>query len=128
MTYYRLHRSDAPEFSADNAWSAAWGETFSADGTRYECRSCDATGTIDGETCRDCNGDGWIDTERGYSCTDSASELIEYFDRHCPADDTDPVVEFDGEYAGSGLDGEPLVIPTAIVRWTTIGQLRKEIA
>jgi hypothetical protein len=127
MTYYRLHCSDAPEFSADNAWSAAWGEAFTADGSQYECRACDGTGEFLDDRCPDCSGEGVIDADRGYSCCGSASELVEYFDWHCPADDSDPVVEFDGEHVGNGLDGEPLVVPTAVVRWTTIGQLRGDV-
>jgi hypothetical protein len=125
MTYYRLHRSDALEFSASNAWSAAWGETFVSPG-RYECRACDGTGEFLGEQCQDCAGEGVVDADPGYSCCDSAAELVEYFDQHCPADDSDPVVEFDGEYAGQGCDGEPLVVPTAVVRWTTFSKLREE--
>lgn len=128
MTFYRLHADTAPEFSAENAWSAAWGETFSTDGARYECRSCDGAGEFLGEKCNDCGGEGWIDAEAGYSCCESAAELLAYFDQHCPADDTDPVVVFDGEIVGTGLDGEPLVIPTTVIRWTTVGQLRKESA
>jgi hypothetical protein len=44
MTYYRLHRDDAPEFSPENAWSGVWGSTFSADGSRCQCELCDGAG------------------------------------------------------------------------------------
>ena len=123
QTYYRLHREDAPTFTADNAWSAVWGETYNAAGDRYECSNCDATGIAYGEPCGDCNN-GWIDCQPGYSACHSAAELLEYFDQHCKADDIDPVVIFDGEHVGNGCDGEPLVIPINVIRWTTIGALR----
>lgn len=128
-TYYRLHRTDAPTFSADNAWSAPWGEAFGVDGDRYECRSCDGSGSdVFGEHCGYCDGEGWFDCAEGYSCCESAEDLLAYFDRHCPANYDDPVVVFEGDYCGQGCDGEPLVVPTAIVWWTTIGQLRVELA
>jgi hypothetical protein len=127
-TYYRLHRADALTFDAGNAWSAAWGETFSVNGAAYECRTCDATGEAFGEPCRDCDN-GWIDAEPGYSCCSSATELLTYFSEHVGgALDAEPVVVFEGQRVGSGLDGEPLVIPTTVVRWTTIGQIRTELA
>lgn len=47
--------------------------------------------------------------EPGYSCCESADDLVEYFER----DDC-----LDG-----GEDGHPLVVPTEIVRWTTFGEL-----
>jgi hypothetical protein len=125
MTFFRMHRSDAPEFTADNAYSAAWGETFTSV-SQYECRSCDGTGEFLGDPCTDCDGEGVIDADRGYSCCESADELLAYFGQHCPADDADPVVEFDGVRVGTGLDGEPLAVPAEVVRWTTIGQLRAE--
>ena len=126
-TYYRLHRADAPEFSPENAWSAPWGETFSADGDQYECRTCDATGEAYGEPCPDGCDEGWIDCQPGYSALDTAEDLLAYFGGHCPADDDDPVVIFEGQYAGQGLDGEPLAVPGATLRWTTIGELRAEV-
>jgi hypothetical protein len=125
MTYYRLHRSDAPAFHADNAWSAPWGEVF-VDASTYECRACDGAGEVFGEVCEDCDGECVLDADRGYSCCDSASELLAYFGGHCPADDADPVVVFEGARVGAGLDGEPLVVPSTVIRWTTIGQLRRE--
>lgn len=126
-TFYRLHRVDAPTFSADNAYSAAWGETFAESGDRYECRTCDATGTWEGETCPDCDGEGMLDADPGYSCCETAEDLLAYFDQHSTADADDPVVVFDGQQVGAGIDGEPLAIPTSVIRWTTIGTLRKEV-
>ncbi len=122
-TFYRLHRTDAPTFSADNARSAPWGETFNATGDAYECRACDGTGEQYDEPCTDCD-EGWINCDPGYSACHTATDLLAYFDQHCPADDADPVVEFAGQQVGCGLDGEPLVIPTEIIHWTTIGALR----
>lgn len=119
--FYRLHREEAPAFCAENAYSAAWGQAFSADGRRYECPVCDGSG----ESCWNCNGEGWFECEYGYSCCTEAAELLEYFDRHCPPDDSDPVVVFEGVRVGSGLDGEPLAVPERIIEWTTIGVLRQ---
>lgn len=50
-----------------------------------------------------------------------------YFDRHYPLSDSDAIVEFEGEQVGNGGDGEPLVIPTRVIRWTTYGQVKAEI-
>jgi hypothetical protein len=128
-TYYRLHRADAPAFTADNAWSGLWGSTFSPDGSRTECGECDGAGVDDhGQPCEAGCDNGWWDCYAGYSCCDTAEELLDYFTQHNPADDNDPVVIFEGEQVGTGFDAEPLVIPTTTIRWTTIGQLRKEIA
>lgn len=125
--FYRLHSASAPEFSADNAFSAPWGETFSDDGSTYECRTCDGTGEdYFGDRCTDCDGTGHIDCDPGYSCCHTAAELLAYFGQHCPADDRDLVVVFEGTQIGNGVDGEPLVIPTHVVRWTTFGEIRKE--
>lgn len=126
MTFYRLHRSEVPEFSADNAWSAPWGETFLAEGAQYECRACNGSGEFLGDRCPDCDGNGVLDADRGYSCFDSAAELLAYFGQHYPAEVGDPVVVFEGVYVGTGFDGELLAIPTKVVRWTTFGELREE--
>lgn len=129
MTYYRLHRAELAEFGPNNAWSGPWGETYAEDGTQYECRTCDGAGQWLGEPCPEQCEDGWIPADRGYSCCHTAADLLAYVDQHIGTDaDTEPVVIFDGEYAGSGLDGEPLAIPTQVIRWTTIAQLRQEIA
>jgi hypothetical protein len=125
-TFYRLHRADTPEFSTGNAWSGPWGETFSADGSRYECRTCDGTGEVFGEQCTDCDGEGWIDCDPGYSCCHTADDLLDYFGQHCPAAADDPIVVFEGQQIGTGFDGEPLAIPTGSIHWITIAQLRRE--
>jgi hypothetical protein len=125
-TYYRLHGSDTPEFSAQNAWSALWGEQFSADGSRYKCRTCDGTGTAYGEPCDARCDDGWLYADPGYSCCETAADLLDYFDQHGIAADDDPVVVFEGERVGTGFDGEPLAVPTGDIRWTTIGALRAQ--
>lgn len=131
-TFYRLHGTWAPAFSADNAYSALWGVTFSEDGARYACVPCDGT-TKDpwGHRCEWCEDteDGWYDADRGYSACDSAEELVRYFGQHAEyLSDDEPVVEFTGDVVGTGCDGEPLIVPTAVVRWTTLGQLRAELA
>ena len=128
-TFYRMHQPDAPEFSAEHAWSAQWGVTWASDGSRYECTRCDGTGrdlTDQDEECPSCDGEGWLDADRGYSCCYSAEELLAYMDRHGVVGDDDPVVVFEGQRVGTGGDGEPLAVPTGHVRWTTIGALRAE--
>jgi hypothetical protein len=127
-TYYRLHRDDAPTFTADNAWSGLWGGTFSPDGARSECPQCDESGEYDGEECSHCAGEGWLDCDYGYSCCYTAAELVAYFSRGGGLDAVDlaqPVVVFAGEQVGNGFDGEPLVVPTEVVRWTTLGELAR---
>lgn len=125
-TYFRYHRPDAPEFNAENAYSAGWGEIFTSPGT-YECGACDGIGKWLGERCSDCGGEGEFEADSGYSCCCSAEALVAYFSRHCSLDADDPIVEFEGEHVGNGGDGEPLVEPTRIVRWTTYGQVRREV-
>jgi len=128
-TYYRLHYgSGGLEFSAENAWSGLWGAEYVADGSKSVCPECDATGVSYGETCSSCDGEGYDECQQGYSCCWSAEELLAYYAAHGGAGDADPVVEFEGARCGNGFDGEPLVIPTAVVRWTTIGHLRAEVA
>lgn len=73
-------------FCRNNAWSRPWGE------------------------------DPSDNDDRGYSCTRTASELVEYFDSR-GGFDGGRVVVFAGYCVGNGPDGEPLAIP---VRHATI--------
>lgn len=123
-TFYRVHWTGSPEFSTTNAWSALWGAERSEDGSQTRCRECDGTGTAFGENCGTCDGEGWEDCLPGYSCCDTAAELLAYFTRHGEPDPTEPVVIFDGVRVGTGFDGEPLATPTGDARWTTYGALR----
>ena len=126
-TFYRLHTNpQAPAFNADNAYSGLWGSTWSEDGTQTECHDCNGQGRLfdDDPDCGTCDGTGWEDASEGYSSCASAEELLDYFGQHSPADDADPVVVFEGAQVGIGFDGEPLVIPATVIRWTTIGALR----
>lgn len=121
-TFYRFHSHGTPEFSAINAWSAPWGETFSKDGSRYECRNCDGAG------CDECDG-GWIDADPGYSACWTGTELVDYIDQHvCGNPGPGIVIEFAGQQVGTGFDGEPLVIPDQIIRTLTWQELRAEVA
>mgnify|MGYP001567701502 CR=1 FL=1 len=95
-TFYRVHWSDCPEFSADNAWSTLWG----AD--------------------RD-------DARTGYSCTWDAEDLREYFAEHGEPDDDEIVILFEGRHVGQGFDGEPLAIPTRVVRTMTWAEFEKSL-
>lgn len=144
QTFHRWHRTDTPTFTPENAWSADWGSDFTDDGTSYTCPACDGTGeqapeihnTCDGAGCHhcdngmitdcdDCDGDGTIDCERGYSCYEDADELVAYFRERGgePRDDWGTVYVFEGDMAGNGTDGEPLVVPTRIVETLTWSEL-----
>lgn len=118
-TFFRVHWADAPAFSAENAWSALWGSTRSEDGTQTECHSC-WEGNRD--ECKVCEGTGWEDALEGYSCFDTAEELVEYF-THPARDgllgDDDRVIVFEGIRSGTGFDGEPLAVPTRVIEELT---------
>lgn len=142
-TYYRFHWADAPTFNAGNAWSAPWGVTRTADGTSYECVTCDGTGEdrtdpichrCDGDgcsrcdngidvKCRDCDGEGTIDCERGYSSMTSPEALVAYFNDPArsgvTASGAGMVVVFEGDWHDTGLDGEPTVVPTKVLETLT---------
>ena len=96
-TYWRLHWDGTETFSAENANSRLWG-------------------SVD-------------DGKRGYSCCESADKLVEYFSHDDVMDPEDPevatlpVVEFEGDEVGTGADGEPLVVPSRVIRWTTYGEV-----
>lgn len=138
-TFWRFHWADCPTFNADNAWSALWGTTRTADGTQTICVACDGTGesdipelhrACDGDGCNacdggytsrciSCDGEGVNDCERGYSCFDNPESLYDYFaapGRGEPANDDGKVIVFEGDYQGAGFDGEDLAVPTEIVK------------
>lgn len=124
QTFYRIHWADSPEFNAANAWSVLWGATRSEDGTQTECTSCYEG---DRDDCRICDGTGWEDALEGYSCCDTATELIEYFTtaaRDSLIGDDDKVIVFEGTRTGVGFDGEPLAVPTRIIEETTWSEFR----
>lgn len=146
--YYRLHHQDTPCFCAHHAWSAVWGAEFVApDGSQYRCTGCLREPGRDDAPCPSCDGYGWpdcaqcdgtghaecsrcdgtgiADSDRGYSCTASASALVEYF-RHHLGEGTPPgqVVVFQGQWMGLGTDeGEHLVVPTRVLETLTWDQL-----
>lgn len=150
-TFYRWHRTDAPAFSADNAWSGLWGSEFSEDGSRTKCPTCDGTGdgwrdcpachgnpddcercanagTID--ECEGCEGEGWQDCVRGYSCCWTAQNLADYMTAHAGdlADDWGKVIVFEGEQVDTGFDGEPTAVPETIVKEMTWTEFKKTLA
>ncbi|WP_216917150.1 hypothetical protein [Nocardia noduli] len=130
--------------TAENAWSALWGSERSTDGTRTrcpcdgdfdyepcpdcqadehdwdldrtECARCEDGGVI--ATCPLCGTTGWQDCARGYSCWPTPAQLITYISERVGhmVDDVGTVVEFDGDIIDVGFDGEPLVVPTRIIR------------
>ncbi|WP_017602294.1 hypothetical protein [Nocardiopsis lucentensis] len=143
-TFYRLHHTGAPAFTADNAWSAPWGSSFTDDGSSYTCVACDGTGeqtpeiheSCDGQGCHhcddgmitecaDCDGDGTLDCERGYSCTWDAAGLVAYFKQQhaTPTDDMGTIYVFEGEWTGDGADGDPLAVPTKVIETLTWSEL-----
>ena len=145
--YWRWHQHEAPPFSADNAWSATWGSEFTPDGDRYRppaglydlCEPCqDETGSCghdDEGECEHCECPGWASCDRGYSCCDSAEELIAYFAaRYVTAEEMDRdgvVYAFEGDVHGAGIEGEPLVEPTRVLKtltWTELVEQAKESA
>lgn len=121
QTFFRFHRTDAPEFSAANAWSGLWGSEFSEDGSATRCHNCDNGQTfVFGEKCDLCEGTGWEDCAEGYSCCDTAEELIAYFAAHLGSDPGDgAVIVFEGHQVGTGFDGEPLAVPARVVETLT---------
>ncbi|MEU1908418.1 hypothetical protein [Streptomyces hygroscopicus] len=142
--FYRVHPSDAPALTADNAWSAPWGTTRSADGSQYECIVCDGTGEgthdcpkcgggcyigeffdipcdrCDGDgfidTCGNCD-EGWLDCVRGYSCCATPEALIRYFTDagRSGCADGEQVVVFEGQQEDWGLEGEPTAVPARVI-------------
>lgn len=120
--WYRVHWSDCPEFSADNAWSGLWGPARSDDGSQSECTGCGGSGELFiGEPCPECDGTGWMDCEPGYSCVDDPADLINYFaGRGEPTGET--VIVFTGRQASTCIDGYPTVIPDEIVETLTWDQ------
>lgn len=144
--FYRWHRDDAPAFTPDNAWSADWGSEFTEDGSSRTCLACDGSGQQDPELhntcdgagcyhcedgyiteCSDCDGEGATACERGYSCFDAPDLLVTYFrERGSDPEDTwGTVYVFEGDMAGNGTDGEPLIVPTRVVETLTWSELVK---
>jgi hypothetical protein len=89
--YWRIHWLDAPPFSARNAWSVPWGA----------------------------HGEEGVVPLRGYSCMDSPCGLLGYFNRRAgvPRRGHARLVVFRGDWSGTGLDLEPLVVPTKVIAW-----------
>lgn len=126
-TFFRFHAEGIPTFRAEHAYSGLWGGEWLADGSASQCRECDGIGTAYGETCRSCNGEGWDPAQEGYSCCDTAQDLIAYFAQHLGSDPgPGMVIEFEGQRVGNGFDGEPLAIPTSIIRTMTWKELTGE--
>lgn len=122
-TYYRVHWADCPEFSAANAWSMGWGAArHPEDSSRYECPACD------GEGCENCGSEGYFDAQRGYSCVADAEALIDYMAEHGTPGDDERVIVFTGRRVGNGGDGEPLVVPDAIVETVPWAEFAARVA
>jgi hypothetical protein len=69
--------------------------------------------------CPDCE-EGRRRCERGYSCETSPGALIAYFRNHgVDPHPEETVVVFEGEQAGTGLDGEPTAVPARVTETMT---------
>lgn len=151
--YYRVHWDGRSAtgwraFAARNAWSRPWGAMAviddDGDPARYTCVPCDATGlAVDEESgrcrggeatwdadrggwiCPDCQGEGSREADRGYSGVGTLAGLFAEYDLP-EFGSAAEIVEFEGELAGFGCDGEPLVVPTRVVRWMSFDQAREE--
>jgi hypothetical protein len=126
--FWRVHHTDCPPFSPENASSAPWGQE------EQICPRCNGAGYITRrgaeEDCPRCGGTGVVEAERvpGYSCCESREALVEYFEARGGLPENAPVVVFSGRVVGHGPDGEPLVIPRMNhprPRWFTWGQIKK---
>lgn len=133
--YYRVHWNwDSVPFDAGHAYSYLGGlEPLKDDITRYECVACDGTGESSGPdgfgSCPSCDGEGSREADRGYSCCTSPEDLMA--SARQMAWGSEPlaaarVVIFEGEQAGYGQDGEPLVIPSRTVQVMTWGEFTAE--
>ncbi|MEV6081099.1 hypothetical protein AB0L80_39315 [Streptomyces sp. NPDC052069] len=149
-TFYRVHWSNLLPFNAEHAWSSLTGVPRSEDGTKSECPACDCTGenwdpcpTCNGKfpatdecercdgtgltaECQRCDGTGWEPCLRGYSCYESAEQLISYYSESgregmVPADE--PVIIFEGWQADTGFDDEPTVVPERVIETLTWAEL-----
>lgn len=130
-TYYRLHWAGSPEFSAENAWSAPWGNGSnvirSEDGSQYRCFACDGVGCESqyGEPTCD---DGWVDCRPGYSCIDSTEGLVAYFREWGePSDSDGEVIVFTGHLVEYGDTDEPIVEPIEVLERLTWSQLKERV-
>jgi hypothetical protein len=149
MPYFRIHwagrdAEGVERFAAENAWSSQMGLDWTwvdVDGERVpyiECLGCGGTGEgdewgldADGEPsgalpCRSCRGERRVACDRGYSCWDDAELLVEAMTYQVRPDACEDVVVFEGRQVGTGLDGEPLVVPTQTIRWMTWAELVAE--
>lgn len=127
-TYWRIHWDwDKYPFTAENAYSYLGGlPPLPDDITRFECVACDGSGKYhDSQPCESCDGEGSREAERGYSCCTSPGGLMDYVENWAVTDPGARVVEFEGDQAGYGTDGEPLVIPSRTIRVLTVDEFRK---
>ncbi len=121
--YFRVHGAWAgfenlPCFCSKHAVSTSDGMPPGA-----PCPACDGDGDIN--ECIACGGTGKVQPKRGYSCFRTAEELLERFG---DTDTTRDVVIFDGREVGTGVDGEPLVVPDGSVEvWTSLVELAKAL-
>ena len=130
--FYRVHDMAVP-FDAEHAWSYLYGPRNGEAG-RDECVPCNGTGDAipgceadDDGDCANCHGDGWLEADRGYSCFADPAEMIEYGEGRMDVR-ANRVIEFEGEQVGLGCDGEPLAVPSRVVRVITWDEFTAERA
>ena len=130
--FYRVHWAwGTVPFDAEHAYSYGGGQSpLAGDITRWECIACDGTGEIAGEgACTSCDGEGSREADRGYSCCTSPEDLLASAEQMAWGRlqlATARVVAFEGEQAGLGWDGEPLVVPTRVIRVMTWDEFTSE--
>ena len=138
--FYRLHPEIAGKFSSENAYSSLMdlprtsastvacevcngeydAEVEAAEGCYHEDDDCTTCGW-----CYYCAGTGHMDCDRGYSCYETAAEMVASNLYRCEASDgsVGTLYEFDGRWVGDGPDGEPLVVPSGEARIITWDEL-----
>ncbi len=113
--FYRIHWCDAPAFSPENAYSLPWGMW---QWVNTSCDFCDPDSPS--PDCLLCSGTGKITPLEGYSCCNSMTDLVRYFDDggrvglfECIRSGAGKVYAFTADWINPrrGPDGEPLVVP-----------------
>ena len=94
-----------------------------------ECPLCQSEGSMYWSSLRDRRDEYDMGEylQEGYSCFLSVEDMRAYIQEYgwySIITDETPVVAFEGEEVGMGLDGEPLVIPSQVLYWTTWGKIK----
>lgn len=136
--FYRIHWNwDTVPFDAEHAYSFLNGMPPLADDlSRYGCVPCNGTGEAipgvdpdeDGK-CSSCHGEGSHEADRGYSCVYDPEDILSLpaqFGSGRRELAAARVVEYEGEVQGWGCDGEPLAVPSRVLRVMTWDEFTAE--